>query len=809
MSAISEDIFINNLQVFYDMLNNNLGRIGFYQIMLLPDGTQKLVFISSTCTTQIGYSQEAVTAKPEIIANIISDELRGHYLLEQQRCFKDIGSMDMQVKCFLADGTVKWFHVFATTKVLADQSVMFNALQTDITESKLNEEKLLKNNRELELRNKISDRIATQVNLQELFYEVCHCLVEEGGYSLAWVALKPDEKDQNQIVHSIAQFGATDYVDEIVIDLADERLKNGPAGMALIERKTVIANNFLNDSITAPWVEAAKKYNIAASIVIPFHLTNDQYAALCIYSSRFDSFDEHEVEILEMIADSVRIAASNIQHKLQKEHSSYLLNERMKELQTMYKTSQVLQNERLQFNEKITQIVHMLPDGWQFCEDCVARIVINNKEFESVGYRNCADVLTASIYSLGKQIGYIEVGYLLPHPAESDGPFLAEERVLLDAVVKKIGDYYDKAEATSELLQSRANLSTIFKNTDVGYVLMDDHFTILSFNEPFQNGYANQSGITLKIGENFLDIIPEERRADIKNNLFTAIAKKSSIEYEVAISNRYETKYYSINIHPVVDESVVLGISFSAYDISTRKQEEIQQQKITHDMLQRNRDLEQFSYIVSHNIRAPLSNILGLTAGLKLVSSKEEEGYLLEGITQSAQILDNVIKDINYILQVNRTVFEEKEQLELSAVYEDAYAGIADLVAHKAAVICTDFSRVNTCYSIRAYLLNIFHNLIINSLKFSNPDVAPNISIWSELSDEMLIIHFRDNGLGIDLEKYANYMFGLYKRFHPHIQGKGMGLYIVKSQLQLLGGDISVSSVSGSGSEFIVYLPVA
>jgi signal transduction histidine kinase len=274
------------------------------------------------------------------------------------------------------------------------------------------------------------------------------------------------------------------------------------------------------------------------------------------------------------------------------------------------------------------------------------------------------------------------------------------------------------------------------------------------------------------------------------------------------LSNGNETKYYSINVHPVVDESVVLGISFSAYDISTRKQEEIQQQKITHYMLQRNRDLEQFSYIVSHNIRAPLSNILGLTAGLKLVGSKEEEGYLLEGITQSAQILDNVIKDINYILQVNRTVFEEKEQLELSAVYDDAYDGIADLVAHKAAVIHTDFSKVNTCYSIRAYLLNIFHNLIINSLKFSNPDLPPNISIWSELSGQQLIIHFRDNGLGIDLEKYANYMFGLYKRFHPHIQGKGMGLYIVKSQLQLLGGDISVSSVSGSGSEFIVYLPV-
>ena len=105
-------------------------------------------------------------------------------------------------------------------------------------------------------------------------------------------------------------------------------------------------------------------------------------------------------------------------------------------------------------------------------------------------------------------------------------------------------------------------------------------------------------------------------------------------------------------------------------------------------------------------------------------------------------------------------------------------------------------------------MLNIFYNIMVNALKFSKPGVAPEIHIWSELQGNMLVLHFRDNGLGVDLEKYGSYMFGLYKRFHPHIQGKGMGLYIVRSQVQFLGGDITVSSVVGVGSEFIIYLPV-
>ncbi|HJV20878.1 MAG TPA: GAF domain-containing protein, partial [Sediminibacterium sp.] len=796
-----------NLQVFYDMLNNNLGQLGFYQVISTQDGTQKLLFISSTYMGQIGYSHAEVMANPEIITNIIAEEFRGNYLEARNHCFKTLSNLDMELKCVVADGSVKWFHLYGATKVLADGNVVFNAIQSDITKSKQNEEKLLKYNRELTLRNQISDRIAKQVNLQELFNSVCHCLVTDGGYLLAVVSLKPDEHDPDQHIYPLAKYGLIEYVDAIRIDLSDENLRKGPTGTALLEQRTVITNDFHHSDITSPWWEIARKYNVSSSIVIPLQLANDKMGALTVYSERMDAYDEHEVETLEMIAHSVSIAANNIQHKLEKEHSRNLLQERMKELRTMYNSSQILHSEHLHFDEKMTQIVRILPLDWQFIEDCVAKINVNHKEYVSKNYKKSLFSITCPIFSMGKQIGFVEIDYSSVHKTDLDGPFLSEEKKLLEALAKMIGEYCDKTAANKELLQSKANLSTIFKNTEVGYILLDNAFNIISFNDSVQNGYANQLGVVLNTGENFLRLIPEEKVNDLKKTLFRAIAQKRSVEYEVSYTKKHEVKYYSINVNPVVDGGLVLGISFSAYDITRRKQEEIEQQKITHDLLQRNRDLEQFSYIVSHNIRAPLSNILGLNAALKIAGTKEEERFLLEGIYQSAEILDNVIKDINYILQINRTVFEEKEQLDLNTVYDDVEAGIADLIKQKGAIICKDFSRVHKFFTVKAYLLNVFHNLIVNSLKFSRPDTPPEIHVWSEISNNKLVLHFRDNGMGVDLEKYGAYMFGLYKRFHPQIQGKGMGLYIVRSQVQFLGGDITVSSVVGVGSEFIIYLP--
>ncbi|MBK9016545.1 MAG: hypothetical protein IPM82_22095 [Saprospiraceae bacterium] len=104
---------------------------------------------------------------------------------------------------------------------------------------------------------------------------------------------------------------------------------------------------------------------------------------------------------------------------------------------------------------------------------------------------------------------------------------------------------------------------------------------------------------------------------------------------------------------------------------------------------------------------------------------------------------------------------------------------------------------------LKSYLNSIFYNLISNSIKYRQPDLAPVIEIKARLVQNKLTLTFKDNGLGIDLDKKSEQVFGLYKRFHPETaEGKGMGLFMVKTQVETLGGKINVASEVHKGTEF-------
>ena len=94
--------------------------------------------------------------------------------------------------------------------------------------------------------------------------------------------------------------------------------------------------------------------------------------------------------------------------------------------------------------------------------------------------------------------------------------------------------------------------------------------------------------------------------------------------------------------------------------------------------------------------------------------------------------------------------------------------------------------------------------MISNSIKYRQPDLTPIIEISCEWEGNKLTLIYKDNGLGIDLKKHGKNLFGLYKRFHDHVEGKGMGLFMVKTQLDAIGGTISVESTCNQGTEFTI-----
>lgn len=243
-------------------------------------------------------------------------------------------------------------------------------------------------------------------------------------------------------------------------------------------------------------------------------------------------------------------------------------------------------------------------------------------------------------------------------------------------------------------------------------------------------------------------------------------------------------------------------------NITERKRLQEEQQKLTVDLLQRNKDLEQFSYMLSHNIRGPLTNILGLIAAVKSGLIQSEETLVMDGISKSADSMDQVIKDVTEILQVRKFSVESKEAIDLNQMLAIVKKSLNNLIIEKEAIIDTDFSKLSDVFNIKTYLENIFYHLILNGLKFAKPGQSPKISIWSEKDHENCYIHVKDEGIGIDLIKHGEHLFRLYKKLNMNIEGRGVGLFMVKTQAEFMGGDIKVSSELGNWTEFLISLPL-
>ncbi|MFI5138167.1 MAG: CHASE3 domain-containing protein [Sphingobacteriales bacterium] len=225
--------------------------------------------------------------------------------------------------------------------------------------------------------------------------------------------------------------------------------------------------------------------------------------------------------------------------------------------------------------------------------------------------------------------------------------------------------------------------------------------------------------------------------------------------------------------------------------------------KMVNELMLRNIDLEQFAYIISHNLRTPVANIIGASSALDDPDlSTDDKERLIKGVSVSVMRLDDVVKDLNRILQVKGDVNETKEKVIFSKLVDNIKLSIQHLINKYDVEIKYDFSEINEFFTLKPYLYSIFYNLISNSVKYRRPDMPCIIEIRSSLVNKKLQIIFDDNGMGIDLKKNSGDIFGLYKRFHANIEGKGMGLFMVKTQVETLGGKISIDSIENIGTEF-------
>jgi PAS domain S-box-containing protein len=219
-----------------------------------------------------------------------------------------------------------------------------------------------------------------------------------------------------------------------------------------------------------------------------------------------------------------------------------------------------------------------------------------------------------------------------------------------------------------------------------------------------------------------------------------------------------------------------------------------------------NNRLINFAHIVSHNLRSHSGNIQVLTDLALQEEDQQEQKTLLTMLNQSASNLLATLSDLNEIVKIQEGSNDHIKEMNLRLEVLRVIDILSGFIKQSDARLTIDIAEDIVVHFNPAYLESVFMNLITNSIRYRDQERPLLIKITAEKTSFNTIIIFSDNGIGIDLELYGTKLFGMQKTFHGNGDARGVGLFLVKNQVEAMGGKIFAESVPGVGTTFTLQL---
>jgi PAS domain S-box-containing protein len=382
-------------------------------------------------------------------------------------------------------------------------------------------------------------------------------------------------------------------------------------------------------------------------------------------------------------------------------------------------------------------------------------------------------------------------------------PILLVDQKLLHVVIT-FTDITERKRVEEDLKESELRFRTL-QEASFGGIGLHNKGVIIDCNQGLCEitGY----GYDELIGSNGLNLIAPEYHELV----YQKIINKEEQPYDVEGVRKNGSRYY-LEIHgkniPYQEGSIRVT---EFRDITDRKAVESKMLEqnarllsITEDLKIRNEQLQEFTQIVSHNLRSPVGNMLSL---LNFIENSETESERAEYITllrEAGATTLTTLQELNEVLQINQNKNIEKQMLEFEHVFSHVRRMLVAKIVEVNAQITTDFADAPNIEYPNIYLESILLNLLSNALKYQHPGRAPVITVRTLKTNDGISLAVSDNGQGINMQRYGHQVFKLRKTFHKHPESRGIGLFMIKNQIDAMGGDISVSSIENEGTTFLV-----
>lgn len=289
------------------------------------------------------------------------------------------------------------------------------------------------------------------------------------------------------------------------------------------------------------------------------------------------------------------------------------------------------------------------------------------------------------------------------------------------------------------------------------------------------------------------------------NKLSQALKNKQEYKFESHNVRKNGEQYWlNITLLPIsnIEGEHSHWISIQR-EITLEKEREKEREQLINELTQNNKDLKQFSYITSHNLRAPLSNLTGLLDLLNDIPIENKAlNEILNGFSSSTKMLNDTINDLAKVIVIKDSLSIAKEKLIIGDILTSTLHQLSNIISLNKPEIKLSLDKAPEIYTNKTFFESILLNLLTNALKYKAKDKQLKIAISSKELNNKIILTFCDNGIGIDLKRNKDKVFGLYQRFHDYPDSKGLGLYLVKSQVESMGGKIEIESEVNLGTTF-------
>ena len=490
-----------------------------------------------------------------------------------------------------------------------------------------------------------------------------------------------------------------------------------------------------------------------------------------------------------------------------------VLRERIKELQGIYDIAQIVDRPGIMLDEIYHEVVARLPGDWQYPETTCARITIGGREFKTENFRKTEWQQSVEIEVNGARVGVIEVDYLEERPESDEGPFLEEERILINVIAGRLGRITERRQMEKELRESKEKYETLIKNIPVTIysALPDETATMVFISDRWRDwtGYSPQD--FYRDRRVWPKSVHHEDLARATRAYVDAYQKKKEYVFEYRIVHKDTGQVYYVRDHgiPIKDEEGnVIRFDGIITNITEHKQLEAEKAELEEraQITSRLASLGQLATGLAHEINNPLTAVVNCSYVLTQKDLPEDVGKNLKTIYHGAQRAADIV---GRLLAFARQQEPERTYTDVNKLVEAAIALRAyEMEAANIRVATRLAPDLPRTMADAGQLQQVFLNIILNAeVEMRLAHGGGRLMVKTERADDGIRISFKDDGPGIAKEYLAR-IFDPFFTTREVGQGTGLGLTLCHRIVTEHGGRIYARSRPGKGATIIVELPI-